>query len=648
LAFDGGGNGPATASWFVLAFLSGFLVLGLEILALHQFSQVLHNSTYTFATVLVVVILALSVGALVTQRLSLSAQRAWHLAGLVVLLGAVWTALLPRLFFVVTDGMSPFSAGGSGLTLYVVRILGVGALTLGPAFILLGWVFPLILAGRGSSAGGSSAGGGSARDEAGRPSIGRQWGLLLAINAVGALLGMALVNHVTMQAMGLWMSFVLWCLVMLVAGVLVAWQSSGRMRWVLWGLPIFVGASLAWSNPRDLPQVRIDAGEHLVAWSAGADGIAAVLERIEPYRDTRIKWNNTYSLGGASNAAQQMRLGFIPLLLHPHPRNVAFIGMATGITAGAGLRDPLEPRVTTVELSPQIAALSCEYFNRLSANLCTNERSRVIVEDGRMFFHSTRDTFDVVVGDLFVPWRAGVANLFTREHFHSVKARLREEGLYAQWLPLFQMDETAFWGIVATFLESFPNAWLAVADFQPYNAAVALIGWKQPQGGPSWADMQRRTHQLGSQRTNRDPVLRSAEGLGLFLVGPLAGKVPAGTTLMTEDRPWLGTHAARVERMRPPPMFQGRKLVNVLQSIASGVPPGPVRESVITGQLLYQFCGIVESQGPEIGTQWLDANLDRPLPSVLATPRLRRWSWPFPPRAGQILVRRALEESRER
>jgi spermidine synthase len=459
---------------------------------------------------------------------------------------------------------------------------------------------------------------------------------------------MTLVNHVTMAAMGLWMSFALWCLIMLVTGALITWRARGGFRWMLWGLVAIGVAILAWSHPRALPQVRIGEDERLLAWSAGADGIAAVVEHAPPFYDKRIKWNNTYSLGGAANAAQQLRLGSIPLLLHPSPRNVAFIGLATGITASAALRDPLEPRVTIVELSPQIASLSCEHFVHLNDALCSNDRSRVVLEDGRMFFHSTNDTFDVIVGDLFVPWRAGVANLFTTEHFRSVKARLHEGGLFAQWLPLFQMDETAFWGIVATFLDSFPNAWLAIADFQPYNAAVALIGWKQPQGGPSWPVMQERTAQLASQRSNRDPVLRSAEGLSLFLVGPMAGTVPEGTDRMTQDRPWLGTHAARVERLRPPPMFQGQRLVDTMHGIARRVPPGPLRDGIVTGQLLYQFCGIVESQGPSVGQEWLQTYLKHDLPAVLATPRPRRWSWPFPQRAGEILVRRAQQEARQR
>jgi hypothetical protein len=254
----------------------------------------------------------------------------------------------------------------------------------------------------------------------------------------------------------------------------------------------------------------------------------------------------------------------------------------------------------------------------------------------------------VVVGDLFVPWRAGVANLFTREHFRSVQSRLHDDGLFAQWLPLFQMDEKALWGIAATFADVFPNAWVAIADFQPHNAAVALIGWKNPRGAPDWDVMERRTAQMNSLRTNREAMLRSAEGLSMLLVGPVAPALPLYVSLMTLNNPWLGDHAARIERMHPPPMFQGQPLVETLQRITSMVPPSPLREAIITGQLLYQFCGIAESHGLETAGAWYDQHITRKMPAVMATPRPARWSWPFPQEAGRYLIRRALADAGHR
>ncbi|HZM14454.1 MAG TPA: hypothetical protein VFE28_00500 [Candidatus Krumholzibacteria bacterium] len=625
-------------SWGLVAALSGFIVLGLEILALHLFSQVLHNSSYTFASVLVVVIAALVVGPLVLQRAVLDERRAWQQVGVVLLLGACVTAVLPRFFVAATQGMSPFGGGAGGFATYIIRILGSAALVIGPPFVLAGWVFPLVLAGAGAAIAAQRLG----------ETVGRTWGRLLGMNAAGALVGLVTANHLAMPALGLWGSLLAWCVVLLASGLLVAWRTPGRPRSFALGLATLACILVAATSPWTLPVAHLAPGERILAWRAGPAGVSAVLEQ---HGDRRIKWNNTYSLGGSANAAQQTRLGYLPLLLHPAPRQTAFIGSATGITASAALRDPSAEKLTAIELSGQTMRLACEEFRPWNADLCAHPRARAVVEDGRMFFRATRDTFDVVVGDLFVPWRSGAANLFTREHIHSVKAHLRPGGIFAQWLPLFQLDALGFWGIAATFCAEFPNAWLAIADFQPGNPAVALIGWREGRKsavlGPDPAVLARRCATLGSSPELREPLLADPAGVAMFLVGPLRPALPNDVPLLTLNRPWLADHAPRVQRARPSRFFTGPELVATLQHIARGAPPGPLRPSIQLGQWLYAFSDVMERQGPQAASAWYDKNVTVPLPSRLfLVPQPERMSWPFSQQAGMFLLRRANAEAR--
>ena len=527
---EGGDAARSRLDWLWLAALSGFAVLGLEIMALHLFSQVLHNSGYTFATVLIIVIASLAVGPLITQRWQLDAASAWRRAGIVILLAACVAAALPRVFYHATIQMTPFGGGAVGFGTYIARILGTGALVLGPLFILCGWVFPLVLAGVGTLPGG----------------IGERWGKLLGFNAAGALLGLVLANHVAMPRLGLWWSLAAWSVVLLAAGIIVARRVT--RRGALFAIAAACIVVLFVASPGSLPVAHLTAGESVLAWTAGPDGVAAVIERTEAGGDRRIKWNNTYSLGGTSNRAQQARFGYLPLLLHPKPQTVAFIGLATGITASAALSDPGIAHVTTVELSSQIAHLACEHFGSWNAAICDAPQSHVVVEDGRMFFRATRERFDVVVGDLFVPWRSGVATLFTREHFESVHEHLLPGGIFAQWLPLFQLDARGFWGIATTFTAVFPNAWLAVGDFQPNSAGVVLIGWRDADGAPRWERLAQRCRELSSLPALREPLLTSPDAAALFLVGPMAPALPGNLPVMTLDRPWLADHAPRVQR----------------------------------------------------------------------------------------------------
>jgi spermidine synthase len=614
------------STWNAIAFVSGFTVLGFEILALHLFSQVLHNSSYTFAAVLVVVIAALAAGALVTQRWQLDAPAALYRLTIVLLLAALVIAAVPRLFFVATHGMQPLGGGVGSLAGYVLRILGAAGLVLGPAFVVAGWVFPLVLAGVGV--------------QAARRGVGTSWGRLLAINAAGALLGMVLANFVAMRVLGLWMSLALWSLPSLVAGTLLVGRVAVRSRLLLLGLAVLAFVVLVAAFPSRLPVARLAAGDRVLAWSSGADGVAAVIAQADDL-DRRIKFNNTYTLGGTANSAQQARLGHLALLLHPAPQRVGFIGIATGITASAALRDPAPRSITAVELSDQITGLACRHFADHNAELCSDARVRVVVEDGRLFFRASRERFDVVVGDLFVPWQAGTANLYTVEQFAAVHDHLAPGGLFAQWLPLFQLDEVGFWGIANTFTSVFPNAWLAIADFQPYNPAVALIGWRDAGGGPSYEVLAARCREVLPGGRLREPTLVDPDGVGMYLVGPVAAEIRPEIPLLTLDRAWLNDHAPRVQRAQPPVFFVGRPLVETLQRIAAHAPQDALRPAIDRGQRLYEFCEILPREGPRRAAAWFDANVG-PLPShIFGVDNPGQLSWPFPMEAGMFLIGRA-------
>jgi spermidine synthase len=479
--------------------------------------------------------------------------------------------------------------------------------------------------------------------------VAARWGRLLGANAAGALIGAVLANFAGMRYLGLWVSFAVWSALALLAALLVMGKAPARGQGMRLGLALAAAGALIITFPRSLPVAALSPGDTVLAWRAGADGIAAVVASSGATNDRRIKLNNTYTLGGIDNAAQQARMGHLALLLHPRPRRVGFIGIATGITASAALRDPAVESVTAVELSPEITALACEAFADANANLCSSDKVRVVVEDGRMFFRATRSIYDVIVGDLFVPWQAGTANLYTREQFEAVRDRLAAGGLFAQWLPLFQLDAVGFWGIAATFAAVFPNAWLGIADFQPSSPALMLVGWRDRAGAPSRAVLERRCLEVLPLARLREPMLADADGVASFLVGPVPPVLPPGVPLMTLDRPWLADHAPRVQRARPEGWFVGRPLVASLAGVAAAATDDSLRASIALGQRLFEFCDIVEREGAERAGLWLDQHLGRPLPSAnFLVDQPARMNWPFRREAGLLLLAKARREAAPR
>jgi spermidine synthase len=154
------------------------------------------------------------------------------------------------------------------------------------------------------------------------------------------------------------------------------------------------------------------------------------------------------------------------------------MGLGTGISAGGALFHPVQ-QITILELVPEVAAAARAHFADANLRILDQPQTRLIVEDARNYLRHTREKFEVIIGDLVVPWRAGEGALFTVENFRAGKNALAPGGIYCQWLPMFQLSEDEFRILLNTFLAVFPEAYLWRADFSPNETALALIGFAE-------------------------------------------------------------------------------------------------------------------------------------------------------------------------
>jgi len=105
------------------------------------------------------------------------------------------------------------------------------------------------------------------------------------------------------------------------------------------------------------------------------------------------------------------------------------------------------------------------FFSPYNRNVFEDRRVRFLQEDARWVMARERATYDVVVGDLFLPWRTGEGRLFTLEHFENVQRSLKPGGLFCQWLPMFQLTRAQFETIARTFREVFLDAFPVRGEF---------------------------------------------------------------------------------------------------------------------------------------------------------------------------------------
>ena len=112
----------------------------------------------------------------------------------------------------------------------------------------------------------------------------------------------------------------------------------------------------------------------------------------------------------------------------------------------------------------------------MTGGIFTDPRSTILIEDGRHYLMASNQTFDMINADLFLPYRRGAGSLYSLDHYQAAAERLNPDGIFVQWLPLYQITETEFGVIARTMLEAFEQVTLWRNNFTPGNEKVALIG----------------------------------------------------------------------------------------------------------------------------------------------------------------------------
>lgn len=511
---------PGPRILLALAALSGLVALAGQVLLVQSFGQVLDQSVYAFGAVLVVVLATLAAGAGVAARLD--ARGARPDAVLQIGLGGAALAWLafPAVFHAATGGLAyvetdlPWPAA-------LVAPLGLALAVAGPPLFFSALVLPATFALAGRS-----------RDSTPGAVLGR----LAAANTLGAIAGALAATWVLLPLLGPFGAFAALAALPALA-CLAAGPGAGR-RAALLGL---AGALLlAVANPFTRAPVRLEPGETLVELASTPGGVVAVVDRPD---GRLIRTDNHYALGGTAEVGHELRQGHLPLLLHPRPRRVAYVGTATGITAAAATVHPVTS-IHLVEIVPAVSRAAQRHFAAANRGVHVDPRTVVVNDDARNFMRSTHETFDVVVADLFVPWRSGTGSLYTLEHFRAVRARLRDDGLFCQWLPLYQLNRDEFDIIARTFLEVFPNAGLFRGDFYGGFPIVALVGFRgRPPRVAEVAAASARLRAAGEpDRWLTDPI-----GFWSLYVGELGSlrAALADVPLNRDDRPHLQYRAAR-------------------------------------------------------------------------------------------------------
>ncbi|MDJ0867721.1 MAG: hypothetical protein QNK03_16575 [Myxococcota bacterium] len=488
-------DAPAGAArlYLVAALGTGFVSLGLELAWTRALGLRMTSSVYSFAIILAAFLVALAAGAWVVARLDRRVGITRASCGALIGLGAVgaWLSIRVLAWLGESAGAASFAGVQARELATAFAVMAVPGLCLGASFPAL-----IRLANRELA------------------SLGTDVGRVYLWNTVGAVTGPPLVGLVLLPRLGTTATITLLGAVSLGLGLLLA-----RPRPAHTAALVAAGGALALACWADLRFWNAADGDVLRSYREGLGASVAVVDRKD---GTRLLKVGAYRLGDDVAVYPQRRQGLLPLLLHPEPSTALMLGLGTG-TSTAGVLGHGGVAVDNLELLPDVVA-ALPWFEHVNDQLAERAQRdsavRVLTVDARHFVRATERRYDVVIGDLFVPWRRGEGAMFTVEHFRAVRDVLTQGGLFVQWLPLYQLGEEDLAIIVRTFCEAFPHASAWWLYFNPQSATLGLAGSREPQR----IDASAYRARIGQPRRQRFFAENGFDSLGKLAASWIAGR----------------------------------------------------------------------------------------------------------------------------
>ena len=551
------------AFWFLCAFVSGLVTISMQVVWSRLLSMIIGSSTYAFTIVLALFLIGLALGAwLVSIRSTVDLTSLRRGILMVQLLTALTLFLSMRL-----TNLIPSLLVDTGLRLRINSWPGLLALQIAAAMllillpaVLMGMIMPLVLtwAGNVSESSGLQ-----------KSSSPRRVGQSYALNTVGAIAGAITTAFVLIpQTSTRFTVFCMTALCVMLAGIAYEPRHSQRDRALTRSL--MIGASVllivitlfvwprlnlnALSSGAYDSFVRVLAGSRRLPENQATDlpsdhqllmfqeGRTATVSVRKDWEITSIAINGRTNASDVDDMPTQVMLGQLGMLIAPRREKILVVGFATGVTAGSVLQSEAGS-VECVEIEPA-AVTSSRYFEHVNNQPLSDPRLRVVLDDVRTVLRVNPARYDLIISEPSHPWVPGVANLFTREFFTLGRERLRDDGMFVQWLQIYQLSTESIRSVLATFADVYPH----VAIFRIQGAAkgkdLVLLGSRVP------IDLNRIDERMKDPRTIADlsrVELKTAGDVRAWFVCNEAQLKPAvaGAVMNTDDNMHVETTAPR-------------------------------------------------------------------------------------------------------
>jgi len=507
-------------------FLSGFAAMNFQVILNRIMSLVLGSSVYSFGIVLLAFLMGLALGSAAGSAIAPHVKKPLFALALIQLGAVLGLAAL----FLYVDTLTMFFGSmiikkvpsyweHVGIVKFCMFMVSMAAAL--PVTLFLGASFPMTV---------RAAAGDISR-------VGRDVGGIYAVNTAGAIVGSFASAFILVPFLsrigdgrGVELAFFVSTGCHALAAVMVV-LLSGKKPYVRLAtaaaacsfLFVFWTQAPLWNQARmTLGVFRLSSARSAIdpeVWGEPDinyyyDGVSTTVSIERWGRHFALKNNGKVEASNGNDMPTQIVVAAYPLLMHergPEDLKTVMIGFGSGVSVGSALQFPVRS-IDVVEYEPAVVRASF-VFGRFEGEasdpdtdvnhlvyrpasdpltlmpdpafdpsdpdtFIVNDRLRIINNDGRNFLASTPQRYDVIMSEPSNPWISGVSNLFTVEHFQAAKQALNEDGIFCQWVQLYELSPEMVRVIYRTFASAFEHVMVFAAE--DLSSDTILLGSRRP------------------------------------------------------------------------------------------------------------------------------------------------------------------------
>ncbi|MDD9898461.1 MAG: hypothetical protein OXU45_05605 [Candidatus Melainabacteria bacterium] len=498
-----------------VAFVLGFINLGLEVIWTKVLTLIIGSSTYSLTIILIAVLGGISFGAFllnpvieILHRKNINYKTFLNYSLLVF---AAFTAIssslfnqTPWLFLQMTQGIENILGYSPWVLTNIIKFISIAAIIL-PVTLIEGLIFAFVLY--------LVSGKTNLIDNRKLEPVGTRVSRASYINTLGAIVGSFLTGFVLIPLFSKGGTGIYGALIFLIvlAFVLALFSNLFDAKFnklaalniaacllalffvpkldaseISSGIAIYKGLKYKSITKADYERA---ISEKVLMHEEGINSIVTVIEN-KAANAIFLKTNGKIEAGmpikpedpSKADMSTQILLGQLPIFAKPNASKALMIGMGSGISMKSllklGSKAQLE-ELEVCEIEELVYKAADKFFNAISTDKFGPVRIERHVADARNYLlahkskHEDQGFYDLIISQPSDPWIS--ANLFTKEFWQLASGAMNSDGLFVQWLQLYSIDEEHLEIALRTFDQVFPYS----IAFKPGNAAeLILVGSK--------------------------------------------------------------------------------------------------------------------------------------------------------------------------